>query len=90
LYSEFKKPRDFTRLTQTFLQAKSFTKKPICFSFSTGFLFVTLTPHHLGNMSHRIPPNIQPFDDQTLNGTDAFIFSYPVYREYVSAVKKQL
>jgi hypothetical protein len=35
-----KKPRDFTRLTQTFLQAKSFTKKPICFSFSTGFLFV--------------------------------------------------
>jgi hypothetical protein len=29
-----------TRLTQTFLQAKSFTKKPIGFSFSTGFLFV--------------------------------------------------
>ena len=43
--------------------------------------FLTLTPHHLGNMSHQIPHNSLSFADQTLNRTDTFVFSYSPYRE---------
>ena len=41
----------------------------------------TLTPHHLGDMSHQIPHNILSFADQTLNRTDTFVFSYSPYQE---------
>lgn len=42
---------------------------------------LTLTPHHLGDMSHQIPRNILSFANQTLNRTDTFVFSYSPYWE---------
>jgi uncharacterized FAD-dependent dehydrogenase len=42
---------------------------------------LTLTPHHLGDMSHQLPHNILSFADQTLNRTDTFVFSYSPYWE---------
>ena len=50
---------------------------------------LTLTPHHVGDMSHQIPRDILSFAVQTLNRTATIVFSYSPYREYVCVFKKQ-